>query len=156
MGLLTDYFRAPSVTTVQEQLNQRDGGPVLVADPSATLYDGVEAKWIDPSVVLGQLIAFIRAEPWHPGMVTERLIWPETDDPAHQGPWTTILDNHTRDTLAAVTPDRVPALAAQWATIEELKPGATPHYLADLITELTALATRAQQAGESLFCWMSL
>ncbi|MEU8813097.1 hypothetical protein [Actinoplanes sp. NPDC048796] len=158
MGVLTDYFRAPSAAAVQEQLTLNEGGPLLTSDPSTTVYDGVEAKWIDTSVVLGKLIGFIRDEPWHPHIVDDHLIWPEggEQDTSHEGPWVTILDNETRDTLAAVPADRVPSLAVQWSAIEELQPNTDPQYFAELITELSALATRAQATGDSLFCWMSL
>ncbi|MFF5078830.1 hypothetical protein ACFY36_17390 [Actinoplanes sp. NPDC000266] len=152
MGVLTDYFRAPSVEAVQRELTLSDGGPLLSA------YDSVEAKWIDTSVVLGKLIAFIRDEPWHPHIVSDRLIWPEggEQDTSHEGPWATILDDGTRDTLATIAPARVPSLGARWAAIEELQPNTDPLYFAELIRELSALADRARQAGEPLFCWMSL
>ncbi|SNY56055.1 hypothetical protein [Paractinoplanes atraurantiacus] len=110
MGVLTDYFRAPSAAAVQQELTMDEGGPLT------TVYDTVEAKGIDPTVVLGQLIGFIRDEPWHPRIVDDRLIWPEggEQDTSHEGPWTTILDNETRDTLASLDPARVPSLAARW------------------------------------------
>jgi hypothetical protein len=155
MGVLTDYFRAPSVAHVQQLMTETDGGPVLTADPATTVYDGVESKFIDTSVILGQLISLIRDEPWTPRTVDDRLIWP--DDPSSpDGPWVVVLDDRTRDTLADVPAARVPALAESWATVEEFHGHADAPFLGGLVTELSALAGRAREAGEPLFCWISL
>ncbi|MFC3743908.1 hypothetical protein [Paractinoplanes deccanensis] len=149
---MTDYFRAHSVPAIQAELTLHEG------DQPATVGDWVAAKSVEPTVVLGQLIAFARDEPWTPATVNDRLVWPEggEQDTTHEGPWITVLDDATRDTLATIPDDRVPALAARWATIEEVPPAADAAYLAELMAELIALARRARESGDSLLCWMSL
>ena len=89
MGVLTDYFRAPGVAAVQEQMAQRDGGPLISEDSESSAFDGVELKGVDPAVTLGQStaasrpsgatpdggieISAMRALPpahWHPNALT--------------------------------------------------------------------------------------
>ncbi|MGA5818418.1 hypothetical protein ACPC54_11225 [Kitasatospora sp. NPDC094028] len=158
MGVLTDYFRAPDAAAVVRELELTEGG--------RPVFDGVEAKGIDPGVVLGRLVAALRQEPWRVDLVADQPIWPTTpppgpdsrpddDDPWSTGPWVTELDAATRDTLAAATGPRLAAAVEEWARAEELY-GAHPSDLLPLAQEFTALARRARAAGERLYCWICL
>ncbi|GGZ40090.1 hypothetical protein [Streptomyces bluensis] len=60
-----------------------------------------------------------------------------------------------RDTLAGVRDTEVPAIVARWVRAEELR-GARVEDMQPLAEELILLARRAQDAGELLYCWMSL
>jgi hypothetical protein len=71
MGVLFDYFRAPDAKTAKRAID-RLGGP-LAPEP---IFDGVDAKGIDPTVNLGQLVAFIRKVPWEVDIVRTTGIWP--------------------------------------------------------------------------------
>ncbi|MEU9041825.1 MULTISPECIES: hypothetical protein [unclassified Kitasatospora] len=170
MGVLTDYFRAPDAATVVRALERAGGGRPDFDDGSGAGFgagfDGVEAKRIDPDVVLGQLVAAIRREQWHPDAVPETPVWPTTpppgpsgpdgeDDPWASGPWVTELGDAARDTLAGVPDERVPKVVAQWALAEEWD-GADPSDLQPLAEELIGLARRARAAGEQLYCWICL
>ncbi|MEU4120165.1 hypothetical protein AB0F71_37395 [Kitasatospora sp. NPDC028055] len=162
MGVLTDYFRAPDAEAVVRALDAADGSLAAVrAD-----FDVVEAKRIDPGVVLAQLVAAIRAEPWRVDLVEDTPIWPTTprpgpdgprgeDDPWATGPWAFELDDATRDTLAELPDERIPEAVRQWAEAEEWG-GVDPADLAPLAGELIALARRARAAGERLYCWICL
>lgn len=96
MGALTDYFRAVGATSVVEVLERTDGGSPLGAEPPA--FDGVEAKHVDPTIVLAMLIAAIRQVEWRVELVGETTVWPaspapgpdgsqDEDDPWMTGPW---------------------------------------------------------------------
>ncbi|MEV7600412.1 hypothetical protein AB0O91_23860 [Kitasatospora sp. NPDC089797] len=169
MGVLTDYFRAPDAAAVVRVLELADGScPV-----SAAGFDGVGAKRIDPGVVLGQLVAAIRAEPWRVDLVAETPVWPTTpppgpdgpdgpaggavgeEDPWATGPWVTELDDATRDALADAADDRIPEAVRRWAEAEEWG-GADPADLLPSAEQLVALARRARAAGERLYCWICL
>ncbi|MER7754778.1 hypothetical protein [Kitasatospora sp. NPDC097643] len=163
MGVLTDYFRAPDAAAVVRAMERDDRMLVGGRDP---VFDGVEAKRVDPNVVLAQLVAAIRREPWRVDLVADAPVWPTTappgpegledeDDPWVTGPWVTELDTATRDALAGVPDDLVPEAVARWARAEELG-GVDPEFLLPLAEELIALARRARAAGEQLYCWICL
>ncbi|MFF0411840.1 hypothetical protein ACFYUY_15520 [Kitasatospora sp. NPDC004745] len=158
MGVLTDYFRAPDAAAVVRELERTDGG--------SPEFDGVRAKRIDPTVLLGQLVAAVRQEPWRAGLVTETPVWPtaplpgpggpaDEDDPWATGPWVTELGDDVRDALAGAGDERLPPAVAVWAVAEEWG-GADPAELLPVAEELVALAGRARAAGERLYCWICL
>ena len=149
MGVLFDYFRAPGEAEVRQHMDENNA-----FSPVPETFDGIELKTIDPAVILGQLVGFVAAQQ----PVDDRLIWPEggEQDMEHQGPWVSLLDNRTRDVLAGIPADRVPELAERWATVEEFGGFADPEYLRDVVADFTALATRAREHGESLYCWICL
>ncbi|MFF3918992.1 hypothetical protein ACFYZB_37185 [Streptomyces sp. NPDC001852] len=163
MGVLTDYFRAPDATTVVRALERTEGGsPVLTGFG----LDGVQAKRLDPDVVLGELVAAVCRVPWSPDLVAEVSVWPATpepgpdgpaseDDPWATGPWVTELDTAVRDALAGVPDADVPAAVARWVRSEELH-GALAEDMQPLAEELIGLARRARAAGERLYCWICL
>ncbi|MFD9686898.1 hypothetical protein ACFWXO_14205 [Kitasatospora sp. NPDC059088] len=162
MGVLTDYFRAPDAETVVRALAAADGSLAAVRPD----FDVVEAKRIDPGVVLGQLVAAILAQPWRVDLVEDTPIWPtapqpgpdgpwDEDDPWATGPWAFELGDAARDALAEVRDDRIPEAVRQWAEAEEWG-GADPTDLLPLAGELIALARRARAAGERLYCWVCL
>ena len=166
MGVLFDYFRAPDAKAAARAV-ELPGGPLL-PEPA---FDGVEAKGIDPCVVLGQLVAFIRGVPWDVDLVRTVLVWPppETqpateeeyealpeDSPWKEGPLLQALDRDVRDTLGTVDDARLPALAAQWARIEEFHHTMRTDDALSLIKDLVGLARRARDAGHPLYCWSSL
>ncbi|MGW2372790.1 hypothetical protein [Kitasatospora sp. NPDC001683] len=166
MGVLTDYFRAPDAAAVVRALELTEGSLPAFGEVSDEAFDGVMAKHVDPCVVLGQLVAAIRAEPWRVDLVAQTPVWPTTpqpgpdgpwdeDEPWSTGPWVTELGDATRDALAEVGDDRIPAAVARWAEAEEWH-GADPADLLPLAEGLIALARRARAAGERLYCWICL
>ncbi|MFJ9769768.1 hypothetical protein ACIRVF_00790 [Kitasatospora sp. NPDC101157] len=166
MGVLTDYFRAPGAAAVVRALELTGGARPEFGEASEGAFDGVMAKGVDPGVLLGQLVAAIRAEPWRVDLVEDAAVWPTTpqpgpdgpwseDDPWSTGPWVTELDDAARDALAEVRDDRIPAAVARWAEAAEWH-GADPADLLPLAEDLIALARRARTAGERLYCWICL
>jgi hypothetical protein len=113
--LLFDYFRAPDADTVRRVVEASDG-----CTPMGEVFDGIDAKGVDPAIVLGMLIAAIRQVPWSPDLVRERLVWPAggEQDLDHEGPWVTELNSSARDVPARA--GDLPRVAQEWARIEEL------------------------------------
>ncbi|MFI2203186.1 hypothetical protein ACH47Z_20840 [Streptomyces sp. NPDC020192] len=164
MGVLTDYFRAADAAAVVRVLERTEGGSPVCPGPG--VFDGVEAKRLDPDVVLGELIAAIRRVPWSVDLVTEKSVWPTTptpgpdgpasdEDPWATGPWVTELGTGARDTLAGIPDAEVPAAVARWVECEELR-GTRAEDVRPLAEELIRLARRASDAGERLYCWICL
>jgi hypothetical protein len=152
MGVLFDYFRAPDAKTAARAM-ELPGGPLL---PEAA-FDGVEAKRIDPRVVLGQLVAFIRGVPWDVNLVRTVLVWPPPGtDPGTAETWLEELNLEVRDALAAVDDARLPVLADQWARIEEFHRRVDTDVALSLIKDLVGLARRARDGGDRLYCWSCL
>jgi hypothetical protein len=171
MGVLYDYFRAPGPAAVLRAMD-RAGGPLTGDAAGESAFDGLDAKGIDPKVVLGQLVAFIRDVPWSVDVVATDTLWPppETrpasreawgelpeDSPWMTGPWLERLGADACDALAGVGDDRLPALAGPWAGIEEFGSiGPEPEVLLELLGQLVDLARRARASGDQLYCWMCL
>jgi hypothetical protein len=153
VGVLFDYFRAPGEAEVRRHMDENDA-----FSPVPAPFDGIELKTIDPGVILGQLVGFATGQQWSTDLVDDRLIWPEggEQDTEHEGPWVTVLDNRTRDVLAGIPSDRVPELAEQWSAVEEFGGFADQEFLREVVAGFTALATRAREHGESLYCWICL
>jgi len=162
MGIINDYFRAADADHAML---------AIVSGPRSVGFDTVEAGGIDPTVVLGQLLAFIRRTPWSPDTVTMQPVWPPPktkpnskdaydrlpeSSPWRTGPWLHALNVETRDALASVDDARVPEVADQWARIEEFRGTESGDSLLPLIKELVDLARRAQKNSEPLYCLSGL
>jgi hypothetical protein len=168
MGVLYDYFRAPDDRTAAA-VGDRIGGPLVPDPPAKQALDGVDAKGIDPTVILGKLLAAIRSTAWAVDIVGAEPVFPpgpkptrETmasfppDSPWFSGPWIDRLADRTRNDLAGIQADQLDALAATWGGIEEFGGREDPLLVRHLITELSALAGRAAADGDHLYCWTSL
>lgn len=164
MGVITDYCRAPDAKTAIRAMEMDESDDSL--GPPLTV-DIVQAKGIDPTVVLGQVVAFIRGVSWDPDLVSSTLVWPPLgseplskaafdalpdESPLKSGPWLEELGAPVRDTLAAVDDARLPALADQWARVEEFHGLAEAGQLLAILSDLVALARRARHAGDRLYC----
>ncbi|MBU2664914.1 hypothetical protein KOI35_15535 [Actinoplanes bogorensis] len=153
MGVLYDYFRAPSLAQVRAHMDENDAH-----SPVPGTFDGIELKNFDPGVVLGRLVGFVTGQEWNTELVRDRLIWPEgaEQDMEYEGPWVVVLPDGVRDILAGIPAERMTELAERWAAIDELSPHADPEFMRELVSEFAALAARARENDDSLFCWMSL
>lgn len=167
MGVLCDYFHAGDGASAVE-LAIGPGGDWLsgtsLEDAGA---DWIDAKGIDPDVVLAQLVAFVQGASVEEASVDGRpadgpeLVWPDVpypgDGPDEPGsPWETglilqQLPDRWRDVLAALPEDAVPAVAARWGGIEELH-FADPRDAEDAVVTFVRLAGRARAAGAHLYC----
>ncbi|MFI9594548.1 hypothetical protein [Nonomuraea sp. NPDC052265] len=140
--------------------------------PGVPTFDAVDAKWIDPDVILGRLIALVREIPFNLDLVQTISVYPPPegspatieewealpdDSPYKEGPGIEELPADVRDTLADIPDDRLGEFAEQWEQIEEFAdiPPATG-YLLELVTELRGLAQRAQKEGQMIYCWIAV
>jgi hypothetical protein len=148
---LFDYFRAAGADAVRRAMDASDG-----CSPMGEVFDGIEAKSVDPAVVLGMMIAAIEQVPWRPDLVSQQLVWPAggEQDLDHEGPWVTELTASARDVLARA--GDLPRVAQEWARIEELGGHIDVAEAQAFIETVAGLARRAREADELLFCWMSL
>ncbi|MFI6601650.1 hypothetical protein ACIBHX_35835 [Nonomuraea sp. NPDC050536] len=166
MGVLFDYYRAADreAAMVLPELG-RAGNRRM---PEGQGFDAVDAKGIEPAVILGQLIGLIQGVPWSVGLVEMVEIYPPSegaprteeewealppDSPFLDGPGIEELSAAVRDTLADVDHGRMAELAEQWAGIEEFDGRADAELLRGVIEELVGLARRAKESGQLLYCW---
>ena len=158
MAQFCDYFSTANaeVAALAIAFGPRDCG-----------FDSVEAKNIEPDVVLAKLVALVRGVPWSPDTAPTRWLWPPPqteplykvyhalpeDSPLRNGPWLVELSVAVRDELATVDTARLPTLAAQWAAIEEMSRLWNADSLTELLQELVYLAMTAREGAGQLYCW---
>jgi hypothetical protein len=147
VGVLFDYFRAPDASTAAAVL-ERFAGP---SDPDAPVLDAVAGKGFESEVMLRKLQSLLTGVPYQK-LPEGELLAMEGED----GPWIVQLSEELRDALADAQVSRLPAVAEQWVRTEEFweRPPATE--VLPFLGEVTALARRARQAGECLYCWICL
>ena len=166
MGVLYDYFRAADHGQARE-FGRRPGGPVGTADPAPFTVDGLAVKGLDPCVVMGRLLAGVLDVPWSPRLVVEVPVWPPGPVPQGPraasdvslcvtGPCLTELGGAFRDGLAGVDDFQLPWIADHWWRTEELRGAGDPLWALALAERFVALARRAQDANQSLYCWACL
>jgi hypothetical protein len=161
VGLLADYFRAQDAAAAAVVDGPGWAGP-LFPQGDAEPFDGVEAKWIEPYVVLPRLVGFVLGVPYSSDLVETTWVSPTADEADVDPPESAViqLGDGARDAVASVTAEGVPDLAARWATIEEFSWSSggqgDPEYLAEVLSGLAALSQRAQAAGEHVYCWWSV
>jgi hypothetical protein len=155
MGVLTDYFSAPSDEAAAAALD-RVGGPAQPAAGPSPLppFDTFQSKNLDPHVIMGKLEEaltgqdywVITADPQYGRMVAER---------GDQGPWVTKVSSQLQAELARADSDKLTRTAAEWSHAEELH-GASPEDMIWVLEELSDLARRATAKDEQLYCWVCL
>ncbi|GGT22148.1 hypothetical protein GCM10010176_078340 [Nonomuraea spiralis] len=170
MGIFYDYYRAADRRAAAEKPEI----PRAVEKPvrGGPAFDAVDAKGIDPEMILGRLIALAREIPFSFDLVQTSTVHPPPegapatmeewealpdDSPYKDGPGIEELSPDVRDTLADIPDDRVDVLVEQWEHIEEfanIPPG--DGYLLETLTGLRDLARRAQKENELLYCWIGL
>jgi hypothetical protein len=161
VGQVSDYFRAPDAREAL-RLIQQSSGPFTPEHG----FDGVEAKWVDPWVALGRLIAFILEVPFEVDVNATRSLRPRAGIIGRlqfslaqwRGTGYVCLDelaDHVCDALASVDDSRIGSLAVQWAGIEEFHGGLGVDEAADLIQDFVALARRTHAAGHRIY-WFTV
>jgi hypothetical protein len=150
MGVITDYFSAPS-DEAAARVFDRPGGPAQPLGDAPPL-DTVESKGIDPAVMLGTLEAIITGRSWQdvfakPGHGKAL---------AHDDEGCLLVcavSVELQALLAPATSGQLAAWAVPWSQTEEFR-GAEPDSLTWFLDELAALARRASARDERLYCWI--
>jgi hypothetical protein len=155
MGVLTDYFSAPSDAAAASALD-RVGGPGQPAAGPSPLppFDTFQSKGLDPAVIMGKLeealtgqdYRVITARTQHGRMVAK--------GGAH-GPWVAKVSSPLQAALSQADSSKLARAAAQWSQAEELR-GASAEDLTPILEELSGLARRATARDEHLYCWVCL
>ncbi|MCW2931738.1 MAG: hypothetical protein JWM19_2700 [Actinomycetia bacterium] len=152
MGVLTDYFSAPSDEAAASVLD-RPGGPV--AGPVPLPFDAVESKGLDPHVVMGKLEEALTGQDY----------WAVTTDPQYArvilargdgGPWVFKVSSRLQAALAAADGITLARAAVEWSQAEELQINGVSPDMSGILEDLAGLARRAAAKEEHLYCWVSL
>ncbi len=141
-----DYFIAADDTSASLAIDAPGG-------PESGGYETIDAKGVDPLVVLGNLesilldrtYADVLADPRHGHLLTDS----ERDDLV-----VTVTDT-LRDGLAAADGDRLRAVAEEWVQTAELA-GSDSDALTELLAVFAALADRAVRQDWHIYCWWAL
>lgn len=160
MGIYFDYFRAADDDAARAT-RTLTGGPLATAGAQLGQFDGVGTKAIFPDPHLEQLAALAADRPYERGPQTSERLWPSPDTPPpveETSPWLTDpaverLATRLRDVLADIDPDSVVDLGRRWAA--ELV-DIPVDVATEVIVGLSALARRAREDGQELFCWSTL
>jgi hypothetical protein len=136
-----DYYRAPDRTSAVEAWDDSRLGAADVF----TL-DVVDGKGIDPAVMLVSFQSLLTGVPWDELPTGELIAGDEG------GPWIEELPERLRDTLADAEERRLRELAERWVRMEEFWWEPTADDVLPFLGELVALARRARDRGELLYC----
>lgn len=157
-----DYYRAANRDDARA-LALLPSGPIGGQDAGA---DVLALKNLDPRVVMGQLLALILDVKWSLRLYDPEYIIPTgpqpqgpdipEDSPWFEGPWAEDLGVFFRDAFADVDDARLPEICERWLAIEEFGDGYRAEWAREAAEEFVALARRAREADQSLYCWMCL
>lgn len=161
MGVYFDYFRAADDDAAR-QTHTLPGGPLHAEPGKPAPFDGVPTKAVFPDPHLEQLLALAAGTAYARGPRTSHGLWPPPDTPPpvdETSLWVTDpgverIATRVRDGLAGIDGDRAAELGAQWAP--ELDERCPVEVATTLVSELSALARRARDAGQELYCWSTL
>lgn len=143
MGLICDYFAAPSDESAAEVVDH-DGGPAFPTVPGGR---------IDSIVVLGTVTALLTGRTF-----SEVLAAGDRRDPvAMQDDGTELVlrvDDVVVDALTGADDAALTAVAVPWSRTDELAGASDPDTLATFLRELAGLARDGRARGEALYCWV--
>ncbi|PZG14029.1 hypothetical protein [Nonomuraea aridisoli] len=165
MSAMHDYFRAPDRATATWRPDELRAP--AKPRPDAPVFDVVETKWVDPNGSLGSLVAVMKGVPYSNDLVETVALYPPPegtpkteaewlalpeDSPYREGPEIEELSATARDALAEVDDARLAEVARRWTT-EPLSGFDDGDRVLDLVKELVALARRAKDSDQLLYCW---
>lgn len=137
MGLLSDFFIADRST-----IPQYSGGEDFDA------LDKCQGKGLSP-LQAGQLLAVLRGCEYNVAMIKEfKLVSPEDADD-----WTMTIPQDMVDKLAAIQPEQVAGIAAQFATATKEELGWSTDVFIPVVGDLSNLARRAIVVNKAMYLW---
>jgi hypothetical protein len=176
MGVMYEYFAAPSDAAAADMLGKGPGGALpeppnlqelrQVRDreglrralrPRIRLSDSgvpvLAAKGVDPVVQMRTLESLLSGEEYD--VISERpRAGYQVAGHSQEGPWVVTLTDELQAALAAAPREQIVTAAATWD--EEFYGTADPEAAADFVLELADLARQADRRGERLYCWICL
>ena len=160
MGVLTDYFTAPSDEAAAATIDW-DGGPSRPdAQKRGLLRRGkgpdplptVDMGGIEPTVQMGTLDEILTGTPFDEVLAdTTAAIVAERDGGERL---VVRLSTRLQAALAAADGERLQDAAVPWAATDEFFGQADPEELGDSLVELSGLARAAEQLGQRMYCWL--
>jgi hypothetical protein len=148
MGILQDYFAAESD---EQAATVGQSGPAGAGE-----LDRVEDTGIDPVVQLTKLAGLLTGRDYADLKNDERQGRSLGDRSTYEYGVLTVPDA-VQAALAAAGDARLREVAVPWSQTEEFNwDSRSPEALGDLLVELAALAGRAHERGQRLYCWWSL
>ena len=171
MGVLVDYFAAPSDADAAGAIDRPLGPAEPAPQPSVGLfsrwrrddedttsgeaYPTVLATGIDPVVQAGTLEALLAGRPYDE--VTRDPRWGQTLVASEDGErLVRTLTDSLVDALARATPEELAAIAVPWSLTEEFSGDGDPDVLASVLGELSDLAVSARLRGWKVYSFTSL
>ena len=160
MGVLTDYFRAPSDEAAAATIDW-DGGPsrpdvqkrgLLRRGKGPEPMPTVDMGGIEPTVQMGTLDEILTGTPFDEVLADPTAaIIAERD-----GGERLVLRLSTRlqAALAAAGAERLTEAAVPWAATDEFFGQADPEELSERLIELSELARAAERLGQRMYCWL--
>lgn len=163
--VLVDYFRAADDDEAR-RVSLLPGGP-LGRDGMSQGIDGLALKNMDSRVVMGKLFALVLDVEWSAKLIESAHVWPTSPQPragdeVHEGspwaegPWVEDLGRVFRDAFAGVDDCRLAQICERWWPIEELPGMGDLAWAVEIAKSFVALARRARDAGQSVYCWSCL
>jgi hypothetical protein len=155
MGVLTDYFSAPSDETAASALD-RVGGPGQPSAGSSPLppFDTFQAKGLDPYVIVGKLEAALTGQDYR-AITADTQYGRLVAKRGAQGPWVVTVSSPLQAALSLAGSGKLARAAAEWSQAEELG-GASPEEMIGVLEGLSGLARRATAKKDHLYCWVCL
>lgn len=152
MSVLFDYFRAPDDETAILWGVGPDGDPERGTSLTDLGVDWLDAKNLDPYVIIAALVAFAAAPGPAPEKEYPAELWPESFEGWEGGLLLTRIPDAWTVTLAALADEAVPEVAARWSAIEELRGGGDPAWTLEAVRDFVSLARGAVGSGGNLYC----
>jgi hypothetical protein len=165
MGVLFDYFSAASDEAAADAIDLLGGPgvPVRASDPGLAgvpgktsglpPFDTVFAKDVDPLVQLGTLEALLTGREYELIVAGSRA--GHTLAIRDGGERTVVtLTDQLQAALAAADHEQLASVAVPWSQTDEFWGRGDPEDLASLLSELAALARRARDRDERMYCWV--
>lgn len=151
MGLLCDYFAAPSDEEAATTIDW-EGGPSKPEPESAAGYQTLDLSGIDPVVQMATLEEIL----------TGRTFDEIMDDPSadvvvdrDEGERLVVrLSESLQSSLASSNEESLRSAAADWAETEEFWGEGDPNHLAGVLASLAKLASDATASNKRLYCWV--
>jgi hypothetical protein len=181
MGVLFDYFSAASDEEAATVIDL-PGGPTATtsavpagrvpkrglfrrrdqtSEPEApdgsavTLFDAMPGNGIDPVVQLGTLEGLLTGRPYDEVAADPRSGHDLAVRNGGERVVVTVTDSLTT-ALANANDEALERVAEPWSQTEEFWGAADPAELTVFLKDLSRVATRAQQGGRQLYCWISV
>lgn len=174
MGLLCDYFAAPSIDDAAATID-RLGGPGSISTPAAPTRRGLFRRQSAPAAAAETSAAFVTVdgggiEPVVQMGTLEALLtgrsYEEVVDARDGTEFVAVRDEGQRlvvklsdqlaNALARASGEELDAVAEPWAQTEEFWGAAEPALLADFLRRLSVLSRQARDDGAAVYCWMSV